>query len=143
MLRPGFVVGALVGLVVAGGIAFVLATAGGGDGDQEADGGRLVTLERGLRGEVAKDYEMFSDAGDRALAEIMEDAAQMLHEGAKRQDVLDMIKPRYSEVAERHEEAFDTAVRDAFADELDRHLERAGYAPVDAHSDFVDLGDEQ
>ena len=139
-MHRSFVGGIAAGLVFAGVVAAFLASRGGDDEEPRRIALPARTVAAGdLRPKVEDDYEKFSAAGNRALQEIMERAATMLAAGASRQEVLDMIKPRWAQVAERHEETWDTAVRDAFAVELDRLLEAAGFEPLDAHSDFTDL----
>jgi hypothetical protein len=47
------------------------------------------------------------------------------------------VRRDYGRVELRFDEATDTAVCEAFADELDRWLIAAGYEPVDAFDEFA------
>jgi hypothetical protein len=52
------------------------------------------------------------------------------------------VRRDYGRVENRYEEAYDTAVCEAFADELDRWLLAAGYEPIDAFDEFAFTDDE-
>ena len=52
------------------------------------------------------------------------------------------VRRDYRKVEDKYSEAYDTAVCDAFADELDRWLLAAGYEPVDAFDEFAFTDDE-
>jgi hypothetical protein len=52
------------------------------------------------------------------------------------------LRRDYRRAENRYEEAYDTAVCEAFADELDRWLIAAGHEPVDAFDEFA-FSDEE
>ena len=155
-VRSAFLAGIAAGLVIAGGIVAFAATSGGDEVTpkpialpaQSVAAPATTTVakkpkprkrpeRRDLPQDIADDYAMFSAAGDRALEEIIDDVAAMLVTGASREEVMAMVSRRLGEVAERHEEASDTAVVEAFADELDRFLVAAGFEPVEAYDEFA------
>jgi hypothetical protein len=86
--------------------------------------------------DVARDYDMNSAAGNRALESVMRHAAKMLKAGRSRDAVLRWIQAAFSVVERVHREAGDTVVCEAFAQELDRWLEAAGFEPIDACDEF-------
>jgi hypothetical protein len=85
---------------------------------------------------VARDYDMDSAAGNRALESVMRHAAKMLKAGRSREAVLRWISTAFAAIARVHGEVHDTLVCEAFAVELDRWLEAAGLDPIDACSEF-------
>jgi hypothetical protein len=56
--------------------------------------------------------------------------------------VMARVRRDYGKVEDKYKEATDTAVCDAFADELDRWLYAAGFEPVDAFDEFAFTDDE-
>ena len=86
---------------------------------------------------IARNYEMFSPAGNRAVRHVAWRASRMLRKGASRRSVMAMVRRAYGRVELRYEEAYDTAVCDAFADELDKWLVVAGYERIDAFDEFA------
>jgi hypothetical protein len=86
--------------------------------------------------DVAGEYDMFTAAGNHALERVMRHAASMLKAGRSREAVLRWIEVAFSVVERVHGEAGDTAVCEAFAQELDRWLEAAGFDPIDACDEF-------
>jgi hypothetical protein len=86
---------------------------------------------------IARNYEMFSPAGNRAVRHVAWRASRMLRKGASRRSVMAMVRRAYGRVELRYEEAYDTAVCDAFADELDKWLVAAGYERIDAFDEFA------
>lgn len=87
---------------------------------------------------IATNYEMFTPAGNRAVRHVVWRASRMLRAGKPRRVVMARVKRMYIAVEDdkRFEEAFDTAVCEAFADELDRWLVAAGYRRIDAFDEF-------
>jgi hypothetical protein len=90
---------------------------------------------------IAHRYEMFSRAGDRAVRHVVWRASRSLKAGWSRKRTMARVRRDYGRVENRYEEAYDTAVCDAFA-ELDRWLTAAGYEPVDAFDEFAFTDDE-
>jgi hypothetical protein len=86
---------------------------------------------------IARYYEMFTPAGNRAVRHVVYHASRMLKAGASRERTMARVKRMYSAVEDRHSEAYDTAVCEAFADELDRWLVAAGYERIDAFDEFA------
>jgi hypothetical protein len=91
---------------------------------------------------IARWYEMFTPAGDRAVRHVVWRASRALKAGWSRKRVMARVRRDYRRVENRYNEAYDTAVCDAFADELDRWLLAAGYEPVDAFDEFAFTDDE-
>jgi hypothetical protein len=85
---------------------------------------------------IATDYAMFSRAGDRAVRAVVIRAAAMLKAGASRGAVMRMVHTRFEALLDRYDEAGDTAVREALADELDRWLKAAGYDTIESYDEF-------
>ena len=81
---------------------------------------------------IGRDFAMFSRAGDRAMRRVVVRAARRLRAGRGREEVLRRVRQDYADAAERFGEAYDTAVGEAVADELDPWLEAAGFERVDA-----------
>jgi hypothetical protein len=48
-----------------------------------------------------------------------------------------MVRRAYGRVEDTYEEAFDTAAREAFADELGPWLIAAGFDPIDSYDEFA------
>jgi hypothetical protein len=139
-MRAGFVTGLLVTVVVAAAVVVAtVALTGDGDDEPRAQPAATPTVsapstrsaERSS-GPVARDYEMFSTAGDRAVGRVAEAARRDLSTGAGREQALQNVREQVAEVAEEHPEVYDTAVLEALADELDRLLTAAGHEPIDA-----------
>jgi hypothetical protein len=86
---------------------------------------------------IARYYEMFTPAGNRAVRHVVWRGSRMLRKGESRRRVMAAVKRAYLAVERTYEEAADTAVCDRFADELDRWLTAAGYEPVDAMQEFA------
>jgi AcrR family transcriptional regulator len=86
---------------------------------------------------IARDYQMFTPAGNRAVRHVLWRASRMLRAGASRGRTMGMVRRAYGRVEDKYEEAIDTAVREAFADELDPWLIAAGYDPVDSYDEFA------
>lgn len=63
-------------------------------------------------------------------------AAAMLKAGASREAVMRMVHKRFLALEDRYDEAGDTAVREALADELDRWLKAAGYDTIESYDEF-------
>jgi sarcosine oxidase gamma subunit len=80
---------------------------------------------------------MFTPAGNRAIRHVVWRASRMLRAGRARKTVMASVRRLYGAVEDRYEEAFDTAVRESFADELDRWLVAAGYEPIDSYDEFA------
>ena len=80
---------------------------------------------------------MFSRAGDRAMRALVRRAARMLKAGDSRAEVMRVVATRFQALEDSYDEAGDTAVREAFADELDRWLTAAGYEPIESYDEFV------
>ncbi|HEX6714254.1 MAG TPA: hypothetical protein VF066_12750 [Thermoleophilaceae bacterium] len=91
---------------------------------------------------IATWYEMFSPAGDRAVRHVVWRASRGLKAGWSRKRVMARVRRDYRKVENKYEEAYDTAVCEAFADELDRWLDAAGYEPIDALDEFAFTDDE-
>jgi hypothetical protein len=85
---------------------------------------------------VARDYQMLSAAGDRALERVMRHAARMLKAGRPREAVMRQVRAEFARVAKAHDEALDTAVCDTSGAELDRWLVAAGYERIEACDKF-------
>jgi len=86
---------------------------------------------------IARDYAMFSRRGDAAVRRLVVRAARSLRRGADREAVLSRVRLDYAKVADRYDEALDTAVREAVADELDRWLRAAGFEPIEAFDEIT------
>jgi hypothetical protein len=80
---------------------------------------------------------MLTPAGDRAVRHVVWRASRMLRAGRSRKTVMATVRRLYGRVEDRYEEAFDTASRESFADELDRWLTAAGYEPIDSYDEFA------
>jgi hypothetical protein len=91
---------------------------------------------------IATNYDMFSRAGNRAVRHVVWRASRALKAGWSRKRTMARVRRDYRRVENRHEEAYDTAVCEVFADELDRWLYAAGYDPVDAFDEFAFSDDE-
>jgi hypothetical protein len=85
---------------------------------------------------ITTDYQMFSRAGNRAMRAVIRRAAKMLKAGASREEVMRAVAIRFRALEDLYSEAGDTAVRDAFGDELDRWLIAAGYEPTEASDEY-------
>ena len=86
---------------------------------------------------IARDFQMFTPAGNRAVRHVVWHASRMLRRGASRGHVMGAVRRDYGLVEDGYDEAIDTAVRESFADELDRWLIAAGYEPVDSYDEFA------
>jgi hypothetical protein len=86
---------------------------------------------------IARDYQMFSPAGNRAVRHVVWRASRMLRAGASRGRTMGMVRRAYGRVEDTYEEAFDTAAREAFADELGPWLIAAGFDPIDSYDEFA------
>jgi hypothetical protein len=86
---------------------------------------------------IASDYQMFTPAGNRAVRHVVWRAARMLRHGASRGHTMGMVRRAYGKVELQYDETTDTAVREAFADELDPWLIAAGYEPIDSYDEFA------
>src|SRR3954453_7913763 len=78
---------------------------------------------------IATDYQMFSRGGNRAMRAVIRRGAKMLKGGASREQVMRTVASRFRALEDLYPEAGDTAVRDAFGDELDRWLIPAASHP--------------
>ena len=76
------------------------------------------------------DYQMFSARGDAAMRRVVLVASRSLKRGASRETALERVRAAYAKV--RFKEAYDPAVRDAVADQIDRWLHAAGFSRVEA-----------
>ena len=87
----------------------------------------------------ARRYAMDTPAGDRAIRQIVLDAAARLGASRDRDRVLDIVRADYLRVARAHIEAYDGVVRHALAAQVDRYLAALGEAPIDMRllSDLV------
>jgi hypothetical protein len=63
-------------------------------------------------------------------------AARALHRGAGRAQTLGGVSDDLERVAVRFDEAHDTAVEEALADELDKWLHAAGFARIESRDEF-------
>jgi dipeptidyl aminopeptidase/acylaminoacyl peptidase len=81
---------------------------------------------------IPRDYAMFSDRGDAAMRRVVARASRALRRGAGREETLRRVRLDYGAVNARFDEALDTAVEEAVADEIDRWLIAAGYEPIEA-----------
>jgi len=86
---------------------------------------------------IARDYQMFTPAGNRAVRHVLWRASRALRAGASRGHVMGMVRRAYGIVEDQYAEAIDTAVREAFADELDPWLVGAGYERIDSYDEFA------
>src|SRR5207248_1751566 len=80
---------------------------------------------------AARDYAMYTPAGDRAVRGIVFEAAHDLRAGRDRDTVLDDVRASYQQVAGAHPEAYDGVVRRALARDLDRYLAAIGDQPIE------------
>lgn len=85
---------------------------------------------------VARDYAMFTPRGDAAVRRLVLRAARALRRGATREAVMRRVRRDFEAIDRRFDGASDTAVLEALANELDRWLLPAGFAPIDAHTDI-------
>lgn len=85
---------------------------------------------------------MFSRAGNRAVRHVVWRASRGLKAGWSRERTMARVRRDYGRVEDRYKEAYDTAVCEDFADELDRWLIAAGFDPVDAFDEFAFTDDE-
>lgn len=86
---------------------------------------------------IGHEYEMFSAAGNRAVRHVVWLASRELRRGASRERTMRVVARAYGRVEDRYDEAYDTAVCEDFADELDRWLVAAGYERIDAFDEFA------
>jgi len=80
---------------------------------------------------AARDYAMYTPAGNRAIRAIVLTAARQLRAGRERDAVLDDVRATWQQVATAHREAYDGIVRRALARELDRYLAARAEPPID------------
>ena len=85
---------------------------------------------------IARDYAMFTPAGNRAVRHLVWHASRMLRAGASRGHVMASVRRRYVKLERHYREAGDTAVGERFAGQLDAWLRAAGYEPVDSLDEF-------
>ena len=86
---------------------------------------------------IARDYEMFSRRGDAAIRRIVLHASRELRRGAGRAETLGGVSDELERVAKRFDEAHDTAVEEALANELDEWLHAAGFARIESRDEFT------
>jgi hypothetical protein len=91
---------------------------------------------------IATNYEMFSRAGNRAVRHVVWRASRSLKAGWSRERTMARVRRDYRRVEDKYQEAYDTAVCEDFADQLDLWLIAAGYEPVDAFDEFAFTDDE-
>jgi len=88
--------------------------------------------------EEAKDYGMFTDAGDAEVAKIVDAACDKCKAGEMSvEEAIDMAMSALEELGEVHEEAEDTAVREAVVYEIETRC--AEYVEEAAKPDFLDI----
>jgi hypothetical protein len=85
---------------------------------------------------------MFSRAGNRAVRHVVWRASRSLKAGWSRERTMARVRRDYRRVEDKYDEAYDTAVCEDFADQLDLWLIAAGYDPVDAFDEFAFTDDE-
>jgi hypothetical protein len=106
------------------------------DGEQVAVGVGPDPNRRGKRHpwprHIPRTYEMFTRAGDAAVRTVVVRAALGLRQGAGRAKTMQRVRLGLDRVYRHHEEAGDSAVQEAVADELDRWLHAAGFIRIDA-----------
>ena len=71
------------------------------------------------------------------MRRLVQRAARALRRGAGREETLRRVRLDYAKVDDRYDEAGDTAVRDAVADELDKWLHAAGWERIEAFDEIT------
>ena len=103
----------------------------------EPDPRAVVGPRRPWPARIPRDYAMFSRAGNHAMRAIVVRAAKALRAGAGRQAVLRRVRHDFSHVADRFDEAWDTAVREELGDALDAWLVAAGFEVIDSYDEIT------
>jgi hypothetical protein len=85
---------------------------------------------------IGRGYEMFSRRGDAAIRRIVLRASRALRRGAGRSETLGSVSDDLERVAKRFDEAHDTAVEEALANELDKWLHAAGFPRIESRDEF-------
>jgi hypothetical protein len=80
---------------------------------------------------VAREFELASRRGDRAARRIVLRAVRALRRGAGRKRTLRDVRIGVRRLAERFDDASDSAVDEAFADALDPWLRAAGFERIE------------
>ncbi len=86
---------------------------------------------------MAGDYHMSSARGNAAMRRLVQRAARALRRGDGREDTLRRVRLDYAKVDDRYDEAGDTIVRQAVADEIDRWLHAAGWERIEAFDEIT------
>ena len=86
---------------------------------------------------IAREYHMSSARGNAAMRRLVQRAARALRRGDGREETLRRVRLDYAKVDDRYDEAGDTIVREAVAEELDKWLHAAGWERIEAFDEIT------